>query len=173
MSYIRINNRSEVNSKRLSPHFMAKEFSCSHCGRVLLNEDLLSRLETFRSRIGNMPIKITSAYRCLEHNRSIGSADSSLHVKGDAVDFTTFGRLNGSEVLLKAKDIFNRVGFYQSKYSKKSSYMHVDVGNPRLYWLSYYDDQQRKRVYIYFQSIDHMLTAMKKDTNRDWFSMVI
>jgi zinc D-Ala-D-Ala carboxypeptidase len=41
-------------------------------------------LQPLRNKFGR--IRITSGYRCLELNRSIGSGDSSNHVKGLAVD---------------------------------------------------------------------------------------
>jgi hypothetical protein len=34
------------------------------------------------------PINLSSAYRCLELNRLLGSKDTSQHLKGQAIDFT-------------------------------------------------------------------------------------
>jgi hypothetical protein len=50
-------------------------------------------LEKVRA-ILNVPIIVTSGYRCLDVNRAIGSADTSAHVQGMAVDFIApaFGR---------------------------------------------------------------------------------
>lgn len=45
-------------------------------------------LELVRKALGDKPILISSGYRCLDLNRSIGSKDTSQHVLGQAVDFT-------------------------------------------------------------------------------------
>lgn len=44
-----------------------------------------SLLQPLRNRI-KKPVIITSGYRCLELNRSLGSKDNSQHVLGEAVD---------------------------------------------------------------------------------------
>ena len=49
---------------------------------------LAATLERVRGLLGNSPIRISSAYRCKELNRAIGSGDTSAHVLGYAVDFT-------------------------------------------------------------------------------------
>ena len=50
-------------------------------------------LEWVRAVLGR-PVVVTSGYRCLQLNRSIGSADSSAHVRGLAADFVmpAYGR---------------------------------------------------------------------------------
>lgn len=54
---------------------------------VITNLTVLARslLQPLRSRI-KKPVIITSGYRCLELNRSLGSSDNSQHVQGEAVD---------------------------------------------------------------------------------------
>lgn len=170
-SYIVIDDYKVASTKKLSPNFMAKDFRCGHCGTLVLNEDLLNRLEKLVSNIG--PIKIIQGYRCPDFNKVIGSYEDSPHVKGEAADFIINSKLNGFETFLKTKDIFNHIGFNQFRSNRKSSYIHVDVGEKPLYWLSYYDDYLKKRVYIYFNTLDHMIAAMKKDKQHDWFSVVI
>lgn len=53
------------------------------------------------------PINITSAYRCLEVNRAIGSKDNSQHIQGQAVDFQCkdFGGPEKIVNFLKEKNI--------------------------------------------------------------------
>lgn len=41
--------------------------------------------------VDKVVLDITSAARCLEYNRSIGSTDASQHVKGRAIDFVIRG----------------------------------------------------------------------------------
>jgi len=42
--------------------------------------------ETIREACGNRPIRVLSAYRSPEHNRTIGGARHSQHVEGRALD---------------------------------------------------------------------------------------
>ena len=46
-------------------------------------------LEEVRAVLENNPINISSGFRCLTLNRKLNSKDSSQHVKGLAVDFTS------------------------------------------------------------------------------------
>ena len=47
---------------------------------------IADRMQEIRELLGK-PIKINSAYRCLELNRKVGSKDTSQHLQGLAVDF--------------------------------------------------------------------------------------
>jgi len=88
----------------LSPHFTLKEFTASSTAARLdidngLPERLLpnayrtaSMLERIRMHLSSLavrevPIIITSGYRCQELNTVIGSRPTSDHVQGFAVDF--------------------------------------------------------------------------------------
>jgi len=71
----------------LSEHFSRREFKCK-CGKCdcdSIDTETLKLLETIRDHF-NLPVKINSAHRCLDHNRSIGSKDDSQHVKARAAD---------------------------------------------------------------------------------------
>lgn len=90
----------------LTPHFSLAEMCVSQqavrmgidntpaVAHVVNLRRVAIALEWARAVLGNRPITVTSAYRCLQLNRSIGSADSSAHVRGLAVDFVcpAFGR---------------------------------------------------------------------------------
>jgi len=83
----------------LSPNFTLDEFCFSQTAiRKSIDNDppasmlgALKRtaqgMEQVRALLG-VPIKITSAYRCLALNAAIGSKTTSQHTKGEAVDFT-------------------------------------------------------------------------------------
>jgi uncharacterized protein YcbK (DUF882 family) len=70
----------------LSPHFSHREFACHHCGRAVIANGLVARLEILRSIVGH-PLPILSGYRCAVHNRAVGGARNSQHLRGAAVDF--------------------------------------------------------------------------------------
>jgi len=48
----------------------------------------MNKLEYLRVKWGR-PITVTSGYRCPDHNRSVGGAKGSQHVKGNAADLCT------------------------------------------------------------------------------------
>jgi len=80
---------------KLTENFNKAEFDCrdksempdSVFKRILR---LSNALQEVRWYIG-LPIKITSAYRSLKYNNSIGSKDTSQHVKGNAADIQVKG----------------------------------------------------------------------------------
>ena len=103
----------------LSPHFTLQEFTLSAeaARKGIVNDppmELLPTLkrtalgmETVRIRLGGMPIVVSSAYRCLDLNRALGSKDTSQHLKGQAVDFICprFGSPANIVAALKDSDV--------------------------------------------------------------------
>lgn len=84
---------------KLTPNFTLEEFTASDTAarrRIdnslpdgLLNTAAITAemMERIRAALGDKPIQVTSAYRCQELNRAIGSGDGSDHPKAMAVDF--------------------------------------------------------------------------------------
>lgn len=170
-----INIKRVNDSVKITENFKAKEFKCNHCDDVLIDKDLVDQLEIFRTAIGKKPIIITSGYRCPAHNRVVGGASSSLHLKGRAVDLVLLSQFNAVDVFNIAVGIFNRVGLYQSSVNPKNAYMHVDNGEKGTYWLSFpiISAGKTKRTYVYFKNIQNLRDYMKTDKTRPWFEMVI
>ena len=75
---------------KLTKNFSLKEFECY--GGTIMDASILSNVVKLSSALQiireciDYPIHITSAYRGLEYNRTIGSKDSSQHVLGKAAD---------------------------------------------------------------------------------------
>ena len=76
----------------LSENFSSWEFACKGkgcCGGSSpVAPRLIEALEKLRLRLGE-PIAINSGFRCLTHNRRIGSKDTSEHPKATAGDIKT------------------------------------------------------------------------------------
>ncbi|EAJ5693199.1 peptidase M15 [Campylobacter fetus] len=66
-------------------YFTDEELKCKHCNKNYINDDFLALLCDIRKK-ANIPFIINSAYRCKEHNKAVGGANYSKHVKGLAVD---------------------------------------------------------------------------------------
>ena len=109
---------------KLTEHFSKEEFDCQcGCGNgdIVISENLVFQLECVRIHYGK-PMRINSGIRCLSHNRSIGSRDTSCHIKGLAVDIscTNMGtRLELVKRLLRDGE-FKRMGIHKD-------FIHVDV----------------------------------------------
>ena len=72
----------------ISAHFDRRELECRcGCHFKACDIELLDILEDVRARFGSKPIQVHCACRCKEHNRNVGSKDTSQHVKGMAADF--------------------------------------------------------------------------------------
>ncbi len=173
---LRIKDAKKVEALQLSENFKGSEFACKHCGQLEIHERLIHLLQQLRTTIGT-PMIITSGYRCPTHNRNVGGSSRSLHMKGHAADFVFLGRQNAVNVFTEACRIFanGRVGLYQSSNSPLSAYMHVDIGEPGTWWLSYPvpSGGRTRRVYTYYKSIANFTKAMQIDKQRDWFRMSI
>lgn len=88
---------------KLSPHFTYKEMIRSQTAENLgidntPPDDALISLTALANaileparRVLAVPLRITSGYRCLEVNRSVGGARNSQHTLGEAADFAPIG----------------------------------------------------------------------------------
>ena len=111
----------------LRPHFRRREFACKggdNCcgGAAPVDDRLVTGLQILRS-IVNRPITITSGFRCVKHNASIGGSERSQHTLGKAADIRCAGFT--SEELAEAAERVDEfrdggIGIYQS-------FVHVDV----------------------------------------------
>lgn len=115
----------------LSKYFSKKEFSCKCCGRIRIDNRLLDALESLRELVG-LPIIITSGYRCAKHNKNIGGAADSYHVKGMAADIMIhFKKMSKEKFIEKIKEIpafkHGGIGVYES-------WVHVDVRLNKARW---------------------------------------
>ena len=112
----------------LSANFSKYEFQCPCCGKVKINPRLITKLEEVRKAIGDIPIEITSGYRCKKYNQSINGYSDSPHLYGLAAD--TRCKLGIIDYALKANLVEGiRLGIYPN-------HLHIDIENPvpSRYW---------------------------------------
>ena len=75
----------------LSEHFSSAEFACRcGCGRAGADASLVDGLQALR-HVVERPVRVSSGFRCAEHNRSVGGAKSSQHLAGRAADVVVDG----------------------------------------------------------------------------------
>ena len=69
-----------------SKNFSDKELSCSCCGENKMTQETVDALQALRESLGR-PLKLSSAYRCPEHNSKVSyTGKSGPHTTGQAID---------------------------------------------------------------------------------------
>lgn len=105
-------------------NFTPDEIACKSDGSIIVNFGALDKLQ--RARIlAKRPLHINSAYRTIEHNRSIGGKPDSVHLQGAAFDISlrNFEKQELYKILLKA----GFTGFGLSY----DNFIHADTGRKR------------------------------------------
>ena len=116
---------------KITDHFDSKEFDCQcGCGTGEISSELVKKLEKVRVAYGK-GLRVNSGIRCLEHNRSIGSSDTSSHIKCLAADIGCT-RMSDRHLLMKyLPEHFDRIGIHKE-------FIHVDI-----------DTEKRKGIFVY------------------------
>jgi len=100
-------------------HFKLEEFACPCCNQCNMDSDFLYMVDKARD-IAGVPFKITSGYRCMEHNKSVGGVNNSSHVRGFASDIAVTGSRDRYKILMALEKVgFNRFGIGKN-------FIHVD-----------------------------------------------
>ena len=116
--------KTMLQKGRLTEHFTKKEFDCKcGCDTGSINMVLVERLEQARRDYGR-PMRINSGIRCLEHNRKIGSTDTSSHIKCLAAVISCVGMGDRHKMLSIFLKYFKRVGVHKE-------FIHVDVDSEK------------------------------------------
>lgn len=108
---------------KLSKDFSRSEFKCKCglCDYDTVDSELVDVLQDVRDHFGK-PITITSGNRCVDHNKKVGGALNSYHVRGRAADIVVHGVL--------PREVFT---YLDSKYPNMyglgnySNFTHVDT----------------------------------------------
>ena len=122
-------SRKAHGEQSLSANFRVREFACKDgSDKILVDTDLVVLLQKIRDHFG-AAVTINSAYRTPAHNKAVGGATGSQHVKGTAADIVVAGAAP-LEVAQYAEYLLPEsggIGVYQS-------FTHVDVRSIRSRW---------------------------------------
>lgn len=117
-----------MNDLYISENFKLSEFESPDTKEIKIDEKLIEKLEEYREKVGNIPIRINSGYRTPEHNKAVGGADGSLHMAGKACDIHKLSQYSIDEMAHIADEIgFDGIGRYHWG-------IHVDVRGYKARW---------------------------------------
>jgi uncharacterized protein YcbK (DUF882 family) len=117
----------------LTVHFSRSEFRSRDGAEHPIDCRLLGMLEQLRQAAGGRPITITSGYRSPEHNRRVGGASNSYHLRGMAADLKIKG-MSPRDVYGLAESLWPDhagLGLYQSAHG---GWIHVDCRADMARW---------------------------------------
>jgi uncharacterized protein YcbK (DUF882 family) len=122
---------------KLTNNFTLQEFN-SKCGRDIPNNvlpniiQLAKNLQVLRDAVGKS-ITITSGYRSPQHNKKIGGAKDSQHVKGMAADIKVAG-MTPKEVALIIEGLIESGKMKQGGIGIYPSWVHYDIRGTKARW---------------------------------------
>lgn len=89
---------------------------------------LAHEFEAIRALCGNVPLRVTSAYRPPAYNAQVGGAEDSQHLHGRALDIAPLGKVTLAQLqtaaLRRAEDpdsLIRGIGFYSN------GSVHIDI----------------------------------------------
>jgi len=107
----------------LRRNFSTWEFRCKcGCGAIDMQDEFLDKVQDARD-IADVPLNITSGYRCAGHNISVGGASDSMHPVGLAADIL----YPTSEIAFLILFALRDAGFCRFKFYP--GHIHVDLGD--------------------------------------------
>ena len=120
-------------NKKLSEHFLVKEFACRDgSDKILIDLNLIETLETIRKYF-NKPVTIMSGYRTEAYNRKVSNTQNSQHCLGTAADIRVEG-VSPIAVALMCEFMlmrdFGGVGLY-----KGQGFTHIDIREKITRWV--------------------------------------
>src|SRR6056297_2749180 len=107
------------------PDFSPAEIACRGTGQIKLHPAALDTLQALRDRLGK-PLIVRSGYRSPEHNRAVGGAKASKHMRGIAFDIAMD---NHDPAAFEAAA--REIGFLGFGFYPRSGFMHIDLGPAR------------------------------------------
>lgn len=125
-----INTYNYNDEIQLTPHFNTKEFRCK-CGEkhdYKVSEEFVQKLEDLFGFMNCSKIIISSGYRCVKHDKSVGGSGAGQHTVGIAADMCCYDKngniIHTAKVSCAAQDLgFNGIANINASHQ----YIHLDM----------------------------------------------
>jgi len=110
------------------PNFQPAEFACRHCGQLYFDSRIFDAIQRVRAYMAR-PLRINSAHRCSVHNRRVGGAAHSRHLRlALDVDASDMDERQRRRLFARCREAgFDAFGFY-------ATFLHVDDRSGRRWW---------------------------------------
>lgn len=115
---------------QLTKNFSYQELACSCCGAARMDAGVMYMAQKARDIYGK-PMRVSSGYRCPNHNAKVGGAKTSFHMQGMAIDFAVNNPADRHKMLFALRD----AGF--TGFEISPLHIHVDNGPERLLWTDF------------------------------------
>lgn len=102
------------------PDFSPQEMACRGTGKLMIEPAAMDKLQALRTKLGK-PMIVNSAYRSPEHNRNVGGAKNSMHMKGIAFDVRMDNHDPATYIAAARAVGFQAIGTYP-----RQNFVHVD-----------------------------------------------
>ena len=104
------------------------DFECPCCAANHINNAVVSLVQTIETQLGSA-VNVNSGYRCAAHNRTVGGAPNSQHLRGNAADITSRDAARRNALFNICLRMWNNnqiggLGIY-------NTFRHVDTGRHR------------------------------------------
>lgn len=122
---------------KLTKNFSLHEFDCN-CGCEMPDDvkknvkELAENLQNLRDKI-NKPVKITNSYRCVSHNKKVGGAKKSQHLKGKAADIQVV-KISPDDIADIVIDMMDEGIFSIGGVGRYNTFTHVDIRGAEARW---------------------------------------
>jgi uncharacterized protein YcbK (DUF882 family) len=118
------------NDFRIAPDFLFSEFLVEgdplpNLAQIENLRCLANRLQVIRDVL-NRPIKINSAFRTVQHNKSVGGSKNSMHLHGMAADIVVIG-ISPDDFRSWARNWSGGMGSYRT-------FTHIDIRPDKARW---------------------------------------
>jgi hypothetical protein len=110
--------------------FSPREIACRGTGKVLVDPAALDKLQALRDSLGK-PLIVNSGYRSPEHNKRVGGAKASQHLRGVAFDIAMSNHDPAAFEAMARNAGFTGFGFYPPKLGGGHDFIHIDTGPER------------------------------------------
>ena len=110
-------------------NFKVSEFARKHCGENEIDQRVINMAQTIREELG-VPVHVNSGYRCAEHNRAVGGAKKSNHMKGLAADLAC--KLGAKKMWAVIQKLYAEGKLPDLDYCiRYKTFCHIDCGGKR------------------------------------------
>lgn len=172
-------------SKQISKHFHSSEFKCQHCGKIYIDEELITKLEAIFSKLNASKCIISSGYRCPTYDKQIGGF-VGRHAEGLASDccfYDKAGKLIPSKIVICVAWELNQLNgiakindyYVHLDNRKNGTYRGDETKGNSSYWTNPYQyfNVSPTEVAYYTNSINaNSIRYQSHGLNKKWYSNV-